>query len=132
MSRKLASFVAAIVLVVAGIPATLAAPPNQFPAGATGLGDPYYPSDGNGGYDVSHYDLALTYDPATDELAGVATIQARATQNLSAFNLDFVGLRLRSVTVNGASANVQRKGQELTVKPRIGLTRGSTFTVVAR
>jgi hypothetical protein len=132
MSRKLASLIAVVVLVVAGAPAALAAPPSQFSAGAAGIGDPYFPGDGNGGYDVQHYDLAVSYDPATNRLTGVATIQARATQNLSAFNLDFVGLRLRSVTVNGVAAVTQRKGQELTVNPRTGLTNGSAFTVVAR
>ena len=93
MSRKFASLIAGILLVVAAVPAALAAPPNQFSAGAAGIGDPYFPGDGNGGYDVGHYDLAVAYDPATDKLTGVATIQAKATQNLSAFNLDFVGLR---------------------------------------
>jgi len=132
MSRKVVSVIAGVVLVLAGVPAALAAPPNQFTAGAAGIGDPYFPGDGNGGYDVQHYDLAVTYNPATDALTGIATIQATATQNLSAFNLDFVGLRLRSVTVNGAAATTQRKGQELTVKPKAGLTNGSNFSVVAR
>jgi hypothetical protein len=132
MSRKLASLIAAVLLAFVGIPPALAAPPSQFTAGAAGIGDPYFPSDGNGGYDVQHYDLAVTYDPATNQLTGVATIQAKATQNLSAFNFDFVGLRLRSVTVNGTSATTQRKGQELTVKPKTGLANGSSFTVVAR
>jgi peptidase M1-like protein len=132
MARKLATFVAVVALVLAGVPAALAAPPNQFPAGAAGIGDPYFPGDGNGGYDVQHYDLAVSYDPATDKLTGIATITARATQNLSAFNFDFLGLRLRSVTVNGTAATTQRKGQELTVKPKSGLTNGSNFSVVAR
>jgi hypothetical protein len=39
-----------------------------------------------------HYDLELKYDPATDLLEGRATIRAKATQNLSSFNLDLVGL----------------------------------------
>ena len=30
------------------------------------LGDPYYPLYGNGGYDVGHYGLVLTYQPSTD------------------------------------------------------------------
>ena len=132
MSRKLAIVVAAVVLCIGVVPVASAAPPSQFPAGSSGLGDPYFPLDGNGGYDVQHYDLGLTYDPATDRLTGIATITARATQNLSAFNFDFIGLHLRSLTVNGASAKTSRKGQELTVKPGTGLTNGSTFTVVAR
>ena len=40
-------------------------------AGAPGLGDPYFPLDGNGGYDTRHYLLDLSYDPATDVLRGV-------------------------------------------------------------
>jgi len=124
MSRKLALVFVVVALYLASVPgAALGAPP-QFPAGSSGIGDPYYPLDGNGGYDVQHYGLKLTYDPATDNLIGEATILARATQNLSAFNLDFVGLKLRSVTVNGAMATATRKGQELTVKPKTGLTNG--------
>ena len=45
-----------------------------FGPGSPGLGDPYFPFDGNGGYDVKHYDLAIAYDPPTDVLRGVATI----------------------------------------------------------
>ena len=48
----------------------------RFGPGAPGIGDPYFPLDGNGGYDVRHYDLDLTYDPDTDLLTGVATITA--------------------------------------------------------
>ena len=78
-------------------------PANRVHPGAPGVGDPYYPLDGNGGYDVKHYDLDLSYDPETDELSGTATIDARATQDLSAFNLDFVGLTVDSVEVDGAA-----------------------------
>ena len=65
-----------------------------FLPGAPGVGDPYFPLDGNGGYDVKHYDLDLALRPRRPTLLnGVATIKARATQNLSSFNLDFEGLR---------------------------------------
>jgi hypothetical protein len=130
MSSKLAMAVFAV-LCLAAPGAALAAPPVGT-AGAAGIGDPYFPLDGNGGYDVQHYDLKVSYDPATDVLTGEATILAKATQALSAFNFDFVGLRLRSLTVNGVSAATTRKGQELTVKPRGGLANGANFTVVAR
>ena len=43
-----------------------------------GVGDPYFPTYGNGGYDVAHYDLAVRYDPATKVLQGTASIDARA------------------------------------------------------
>jgi hypothetical protein len=131
MSRKLLLAVVLVVTLLAPGGA-LAAPPGSFTAGAAGIGDPYFPLDGNGGYDVHHYDLDVSYDPATNVLVGVAAIEATATQNLSAFNLDFVGMRLRSITVDGVRAVATRKGQELTVKPKTGITSGSSFTVVAR
>ena len=39
-----------------------------FSPGAPGVGDPYYPGYGNGGYDVAHYNLDVRYDPATSRL----------------------------------------------------------------
>ncbi|GAA0407691.1 peptidase [Acrocarpospora corrugata] len=85
-------------------------------AGSTGIGDPYFPGDGNGGYDATHYGLALAYDPKSRQLGGTATIDAKATQDLSQFNLDLSGFTVRSVTVNGAPAEFSRKGSELTVR----------------
>jgi hypothetical protein len=40
----------------------------DYEPGAPGVGDPYFPLYGNGGYQVNHYDLSVRYDPATDEL----------------------------------------------------------------
>ena len=62
----------------------------SFEPGAPGLGDPYFPLDGNGGYDVKHYLLEITYDPATDVLTGKATISARAKSSLPAI-ANFIG-----------------------------------------
>jgi hypothetical protein len=107
-----------------------AARPPAFSPGAPGVGDPYFPLAGNGGYDVRHYSLDLDYDPATDVLSGTATIRARATQDLSSFNLDFQGLTVRSIKVNGRSAEWSRDGGELTVIPRHGLRNRARFTTV--
>lgn len=104
----------------------------RFQPGAPGIGDPYFPLDGNGGYDVGHYLLDVRYAPQTDRLTGVATISARATQHLSRFNLDLVGLTVRSITVDGKPARWSRSGDELTVTPRHGLRKGSRFTTVVR
>src|SRR5215211_2733294 len=35
----------------------------RFVPGAPGAGDVYFPFAGNGGYDVRHYDLDITYAP---------------------------------------------------------------------
>ncbi|MDT0613838.1 M1 family metallopeptidase [Streptomyces sp. DSM 40712] len=100
--------------------------------GASGVRDPYFPKAGNGGYDIGHYDLALAYDPDTERLAGTATITARATQDLSAFNLDLKGLDVEKVTVEGRGARFNQAGQEVTVRPSDELDDGETFRVAVR
>ncbi|MEU5166174.1 M1 family metallopeptidase [Streptomyces mutomycini] len=104
--------------------------------GAAGVRDPYFPRLGNGGYDVTHYDLALDISSTADRLSGTAVITARATQDLSAFNLDLTGLEVRSATVEGRPAAVNRAGTELTLRPDRAvadrLRTGSTFRTVVR
>ncbi|MEU0405590.1 M1 family metallopeptidase [Streptomyces sp. NPDC006197] len=95
--------------------------------GAAGLRDPYFPKLGNGGYDVGHYGLTLAYDPASGRLDGTAEITARATQDLSAFNLDLAGLTVRRATVDGTPAAYNRAGNELTLRPREELPEGAEF-----
>jgi aminopeptidase N len=101
-----------------------------FTAGSDGLGDPMFPLAGNGGYDVAHYSLTLDYTPSGNRLVGTVVITARATQNLSSFDLDF---RMHDVTrllVNGVPAAFSYvKEQELVVTPAAGLVQGKTFTV---
>ncbi|WP_113704813.1 M1 family metallopeptidase [Nonomuraea lactucae] len=98
-------------------------------AGAPGIGDSDFPLDGNGGYDVAHYGIAIGYTPATKHLHGVTTIQAKAVQRLSSFNLDLSGLHVSGVTVDGARAAFSRSGSELTVTPAAPLASGARFTV---
>ncbi|WP_258539618.1 M1 family metallopeptidase [Streptomyces ipomoeae] len=108
--------------------------------GSAGLRDPYFPKLGNGGYDVTHYALTLEHDPPSDpasaaekhHLRGTAVITARATQDLSAFNLDLKGMDVESVTVDGTKAGWKRAGQELTVRPEGGLGKGETFRTTVR
>ncbi|WP_446042270.1 M1 family metallopeptidase [Streptomyces sp. SID1121] len=101
-------------------------------SGGRGVGDPYFPGLGNGGYDVSHYGLTLDYAPATRHLDGTAVITARATRDLTGFHLDLVGMDVASVTVDGRSAVVGRDGTELVVRPTEELGRGETFRTVVR
>ncbi|MGW5056332.1 M1 family metallopeptidase [Streptomyces sp. NPDC004096] len=96
--------------------------------GGSGLRDPYFPGMGNGGYDVGHYGLTLAYDPADRRLTGTAVVTARATKDLSAFDLDLKGLEVAAVAVDGRAARWSRSGQELTVRPSGGLDRGETFS----
>ncbi len=100
--------------------------------GSSGIGDAYYPDYGNGGYDVSHYDVRLRYTPDSDLLAGTTTILARATADLSSFDLDFV-LTVGSVRVNGVAAGFARTGDhELVITPARPLRQGESMTVVVQ
>lgn len=101
----------------------------DFTPGSPGLGDPFFPLGGNGGYDVDHYGLTLAYDPPSNVLTGTAEITATATQDLSRFDLDFRGFAITQLTVNGASATYTRDGQELVITPSAGLVNGQAFTV---
>ncbi|MFI1890068.1 M1 family metallopeptidase [Streptomyces jumonjinensis] len=101
-------------------------------AGGAGLGDRLFPRLGNGGYDVLHYQLTLDYDPGTRLLAGTAEIVARATDDLRSFHLDLHRLSADEVTVDGERAAAGVTGDELSVRPREGLTAGSTFRTVVR
>ena len=98
-----------------------------FHPGSKGVGDSYFPLLGNGGYDVQHYGLQLHYNPHTHKLGGSNRITARATQNLSRFDLDLTGYRVQRVTVDGIDARFHRKGQELVIRPAHGLLKGTPF-----
>jgi aminopeptidase N len=127
VNRTAALLVSAFVLLAASAPVRVAGTP-----GAPGVGDPYYPLDGNGGYDVQDYRLDIAYEPATDALTGTTTIRARATQDLSAFNLDLHGLEVREAIVNDVPATATRAGDELTITPAAPLALDADFTAVIR
>ena len=97
--------------------------------GATGLDDPLYPGLGNGGYDVSRYTVTLDIDVDANEIAGRTQIEADATQDLSSFNLDFRGLTVTQVAVDGRPADHSRAGDELTIEPGAPIPVGTTFGV---
>ncbi|MEU6773634.1 M1 family metallopeptidase [Streptomyces sp. NPDC046759] len=121
--------------VLATVPVALAAlvgatgPTAVGTAGASGAGDPYFPLSGNGGYHVRHYDLTLGYDPSSRHLEGRASLAARATQNLSRFDLDLTGMKVTGVTVDGTRAAFRRDGQELVVTPGRTVGAGHDFRV---
>jgi aminopeptidase N len=97
--------------------------------GAPGIGDPYFPRLGNGGFDARHYDLDIAYAPDTGRLDGRTTLTARATQKLSSFDLDLQQLEITEVEVDGGRARFTRDGDEVTVTPRHSLRAGRDFTV---
>jgi len=127
LRRAFLAVTVALAVALTGAPAQAAAAP-----GAPGLGDPYFPDYGNGGYDVSHYDIRVRYHPGADVLTGTTTILARATEDLSAFNLDFV-LNVTSIKVNGWTATYARQGDhELVVTAPRPIARSQFLTIVVQ
>lgn len=120
-----------LVTVPLALAALLAAagPASAGPIGTAGVGDPYFPLAGNGGYHVAHYDLTLRYDPTSRHLDGRAVLTARAIQSLTRFDLDLNGLKVTGLTVDHRKADFRREGQELVVTPRRALRRGQVFRV---
>ncbi|SHG47114.1 Peptidase family M1 [Jatrophihabitans endophyticus] len=134
-TNRVLTVAAAALTALSLAPAALAAPHRPTP-GAAGGGDPYFPRQGNGGYDVSSYRLAIGYTPSSKRLTGHARITARATQSLSRFDLDLRRtLTVSSVRVDGRRAAFSQPAaqvQELVVTPRHALRAGHRFSVEVR
>ncbi|MEV4621502.1 M1 family metallopeptidase [Asanoa sp. NPDC049573] len=124
--RALTGVLAALTALAVAAPAAAS---SGSTVGSSGLGDPYFPLAGNGGYDVRHYSLDLDYTRAGNHLDGTAVISARATQNLSRFDLDLRGFTISSLRVDGAPARFTRDGQELVITPKHQVRAGRSFTV---
>jgi aminopeptidase N len=122
-----------IVMIIWALPQVTAQPEPMPPGcttGAMGIGDAYFPTMGNGGYDAQHYDLDLALD--IDQgviISATTTIDALALVDLCVFNLDFEGLTISAVSVNGDPSTYVRRGKELTITPEEPVQAGTAFTV---
>jgi aminopeptidase N len=95
--------------------------------GAESLGDPAFPALGNGGYHAGHYTVDVRTDPRAPAIAGTTTVEARATQRLSAFSLDFIGFSIQSVTLNGRRARYVRRRSKLIITLAQPIDAGTAF-----
>ena len=123
----------------AALAASVALPAGALQAvpreGAAGIGDAYFPTDGNGGYDVRSYDIHDRYNVGTGRLSGWTVVTAVAKADLATFNLDLV-LKVDAVSVNGVALSEgtgpgtwHKDGRhELVVDPAATVPAG-TFTV---
>jgi aminopeptidase N len=98
--------------------------------GADGIGDPYFPRMGNGGYDTLHYTLTLVVDMEAQAFDAVAEIDALAVQPLSRFNYDLDSLLVDAVSVDGAPAAFSHLDGELIITPALPIAEGAIFTTV--
>jgi aminopeptidase N len=93
--------------------------PTASPAGppdgtSRPVADPVYPAYGNPRIDVRHYDLDLSWDPATRLLTGAATLTVRAVVDLDDIALDFTdALTVDAATVDGDAVRSRRRAGDL-------------------
>jgi aminopeptidase N len=140
--RRTAAFVAVLAVAGASTACTPRAPVAALPAvraavspfkpGSGTSGDLIFPDSGNGGYDVTHYGISVDYRPSTNVLTGQTVVNATATQDLSRFDLDLVGLTVTAVLVDGKAAAYDHPDGKLVVTPAAGIRSGSSFTVDVR
>ncbi len=103
----------------------------DFVPGSPGLGDPFFPNAGNGGYDVAHYSLTLSlravHEPAVGHRRDHGDRDAEPVQlrPRSAGLLDLAPARQRAAPRPSPDGE-----QELVITPRAGLRAGTVFTVV--
>ncbi len=92
----------------------------QTTVGSPSIGDSIFISEGNGGIDVTHYDLDIHWDNKTQHIKSKAKLNIKATQKLSAFSLDLHGLKVASITVDTVVAKFSRdKDKLLIVLPKL-------------
>jgi len=98
--------------------------------GADGAGDSYYPTYGNGGYDVLNYDITFDWDDGERSIDAETTLSLVATQNLTQFNIDLIGFDISAISINGEAADFSRQERELIIRPATPLTEGEAADVV--
>ncbi len=70
------------------------------------------------GFDVQHYDLSIDLSrPASGEFEATATLRGEAAPGIDRIGLDFAGLDIRSVELDGEPIAHERRGAVLTVGP---------------
>ncbi|MFG6443804.1 M1 family aminopeptidase [Microbacterium sp. P07] len=129
--RRLVAFTLPVLLAAgiaaASAPAASAADPID---GARTSGDAMFPNVGNGGYDALDYDVALAWTPDATQTASTiagsivatSTMTATAAQPLKSFSLDFEGLEIDAVTVNGVDAAWTRDVDPSNIKYKLIVT----------
>lgn len=113
-----------LVLALAG-PIAVATPAQPGPIdGPASSNDPYFPAQGNGGYDVEHYALDLRVVPKGKRIRGIAEIDITPKVALRSFTFDLAGYTVTAATVDGVPAAVARERRKLRITPAAPLDAG--------
>ncbi|MFG6403455.1 M1 family aminopeptidase [Microbacterium sp. P04] len=125
-------------LLAAGIVAGSALPAQAADPidGAQTSGDAMFPNVGNGGYDALDYTVNIAWTPdaaqAGSTIAGsivaTSTMTATAPQPLKTFSLDFEGLQIDTITVNGVPATWRRDIDPAAIKYKLVIAPATPVT----
>ena len=119
-------------LLAAALVGALATGSVAAPTAAPQLPDPYYPLDGNAGYDVRHYGIHASYRFGDQHLSGVTRIRLVPSTELTTFHLDLL-LRVRAVRVDGQPAEFEKPHpHEVAITPADPLVVGEPVDVLVR
>lgn len=103
--------VGGLALVALLLPTTAPTAAAGFSPGAPGLGDPYFPDQGNSGYQVENYDISIRHDPAQNEIVGRTVITFRVLSALThQFYVDLKGMTIDEIRLNDAPVTWTREG----------------------
>lgn len=108
-----------------GVASTAVAAPIE---GAPSIGDTLFAGIGNTGYDVQHYDVEMEYFHSAQDgreagsIVATATITAVADAQLASFSLDFEGMNVDSLLVNGHPATFTRSSDKATESFKLHIT----------
>ena len=107
-------------------------PPTGLPPGFSlplGGGDSIYPALGSAAIDVTHYDLSLMSDPASETLSGRAVLTLTAKQTLTQLSLDFAGPTTSEVLLDGQPARFVQAGEKLLILLPAAVPAGTPLSV---
>jgi len=138
-TRRILAAATAVLLASGAVTALTAAPAAADDApvdGARGAGDPMFPNVGNGGYDALDYDIDIAWTPSATpsgatmaaEIVATSTMTARALVPLRSFSLDFEGLEIDAVLVNGVPAAYERVIDADTITYKLVVTPATPVT----
>lgn len=94
--------------------------------------DPYTPRHGDTSYDVTHYDLELTYKVEGNHLTGRALLDCVAATDLTHLHLDLHALHVRKVTVDGHPVKHSHSRGALRLKLSDTIEAGTRFVVAVQ
>jgi aminopeptidase N len=94
--------------------------------------DPYVPGHGDLTYDVTHYDLDLSYSLEGNRLDGTARLECTIREDTAELALDLHGLDVTKVVVDGTAVKYRDRTGTLTVRLGDTLAAGESVTVTVR